>query len=400
MRAVVYSGPRQVAVETVPDPEIQEPTDAVVRMTTSALCGSDLHMYEGRTAAEPGLVFGHEPMGVVEEVGPGVRSLRRGDRVVMPFNISCGFCQNCSRGYYNACLTLNPDSAGAAYGYVGMGPHRGAQAEFLRVPYADVNALKLPGSEGDQWEDDFVLLADVFPTAYHATEMTRVQPGETVAVYGAGPIGLLAAHSALVRGASEVYVVDHHPDRLALAARFGATPIDFRQGSPVRQIRERREADPKVTGSLRPGEEKMLGVTAGIDAVGYQALDESDPEHERATQAVDDLAQLVNPTGRINLIGVFLPQDPGAASPHAREGRHELPLGMLWNKGIELTGGQANVKQYNRRLRDLIVAGRSKPSLIVSDRVGLEAAPDAFIRFDRREGGCTKVVFKPSAKAA
>src|SRR4051812_991980 len=187
MRAVVYQGPRQVSVEAVEDPAMQEPTDAIVRMTSSALCGSDLHMYEGRTAAQHGIVFGHEPMGVVEEIGPGVRALKPGDRVVMPFNISCGFCASCTRGNYHACLTLNPDNAGAAYGYVGMGPHRGGQAEYLRVPYADVNALKLPGEPGDAWEDDFVLLADVFPTGYHATEMAAVQPGDTVAVYGAGP---------------------------------------------------------------------------------------------------------------------------------------------------------------------------------------------------------------------
>ncbi|HYZ01852.1 MAG TPA: glutathione-independent formaldehyde dehydrogenase [Candidatus Binatia bacterium] len=399
MRAVVFQGPGQVSVEAVHEPEIEEPTDAIVRITTSALCGSDLHMYEGRTAAQPGIVFGHEPLGVVAETGSGVRSLQPGDRVVMPFNISCGFCANCTRGYFNACLTLNPDNAGAAYGYVGMGPHRGGQADLLRVPYADVNALKLPGEPGDEWEDDFVLLADVFPTGYHATEMAGVQPGDTVAVYGAGPVGLLTALSARIRGAAEVYVVDRHADRLTKASEIGAVPIDFEKAPPTQLIREMRAADPTITRSLRAGEEKMLGVTVGIDAVGYQANDEEDPSRERATQAVDDLAELVNPTGRINLIGVFLPQDPGAADPHAQQGRHGLPLGTLWNKGITVSGGQANVKQYNARLRDLIVAGRARPSFIVSQRLPLTEAPVAFQRFDERADGFTKVVFKPGLAA-
>jgi glutathione-independent formaldehyde dehydrogenase len=199
MKAVVYENPMQVAVMDVPKPKIQNPRDAIVRLTSSAICGSDLHMYEGHTAMKPGRVVGHEPMGVVEEVGDAVVELKPGDRVVMPFNIACGVCMNCVRGFTNACLTLNREKAGAGYGYVGLGPYQGAQAEYVLVPFADWACLKLPGTPGDQFEDDFVLLADIFPTSYYSTEMANVSAGKSVAVFGAGPVGLLAAYSALLK---------------------------------------------------------------------------------------------------------------------------------------------------------------------------------------------------------
>lgn len=208
--------------EDVENPRIEAPEDAILRVTSSGICGSDLHMYEGRTAAGPGVVLGHEIMGVIEETGPGVFSIKRGDRVVLPFNIACGVCFNCVRGFYNACLTANPEAASAAYGYVAMGPYRGGQAEFVRVSWADVNCLKLPGKPGDQWEDDFLLLSDVFPTGFHATEMAGVGPGKTVAIFGAGPVGLLAAYSSIIKGAAEVYVVDHVQARLDKVREIGA----------------------------------------------------------------------------------------------------------------------------------------------------------------------------------
>jgi len=168
MKAVVYKGKNKVAVEVVTDPKLEMPGDAIIRITTAAICGSDLHMYEERSNAEPGTVFGHENQGVVEEIGKGVVSIKKGDRVVLPFNISCGFCFNCSRGFTAACLTANPKAPTAGYGYAGMGPYRGGQVEMLRVPFADFNCFKLPGEPGDQFEDDFVLLADIFPTGWHA----------------------------------------------------------------------------------------------------------------------------------------------------------------------------------------------------------------------------------------
>ena len=191
MKAVSYKGTHKVAVSDHPKPKLNSPTDAILKVTTSGICGSDLHMYDGRTELKEGTVVGHEIMGIIEQVGEAVRSIKKGDRVVLPFNIACGFCFNCHRGYTNACLTMNPESASAAYGYAGMGPYQGGQAEFVLVPYADFNCLKLPGTPGDEWEDDFLLLADVFPTGYHATELAGVSPGKTVAVFGAGPVGFV-----------------------------------------------------------------------------------------------------------------------------------------------------------------------------------------------------------------
>lgn len=181
MRAVVWKAPYQVSVEEVEDPRIEAPGDALVRLTTAGICGSDLHMYEGRAPMEPGQVVGHENLGVVEAVGPGVTSVRPGDRVVLPFNIACGFCFNCARGFTNACLTTNPQGHGGGYGYSGMGPYKGGQAELLRVPFADFNALKLPGKPGDGFEDDFLLLSDVFPTGYHSTQQAHMRAGDSVA---------------------------------------------------------------------------------------------------------------------------------------------------------------------------------------------------------------------------
>jgi len=197
MKSIVYEGVHKVAVSNQPKPKLKSPTDAILRVTTTGICGSDLHIYDGRTALDKGTVVGHEIMGVIDEVGEAVPSIKTGDRVVLPFNISCGFCLNCHRGDTHACLTTNPDTAGAAYGYAGMGPYKGGQAEFVLVPYADFNCLKLPGTPGDEWEDDFLLLSDVFPTGYHATELAHVSPGKTVAIFGAGPVGcwLLTARS-------------------------------------------------------------------------------------------------------------------------------------------------------------------------------------------------------------
>jgi glutathione-independent formaldehyde dehydrogenase len=227
VRAVVYEGAEKVAIEEVEDAHIEEPTDVLMRVTSSALCGSDLHMYDGRAGADPGLVLGHEPLGMVKEVGEAVKSVKRGDRVVVPTHLYCGYCFNCRRGRSASCLTVNPGSYGAAYGYAGMGPYRGAQAELLRVPFADANCVKLPGEPHDEFEDDFVLLADAWVTGWHATELAGVYPTATVAIFGAGAVGLLAAYSALLRGAAEVYVVDMVPERLEKAGEIGAVPINF-----------------------------------------------------------------------------------------------------------------------------------------------------------------------------
>jgi len=375
MRAVVYKGPFKVAIEQVENPKIQHPNDVIVHITSSAICGSDLHMYEGRTAAQPGIIFGHENMGLVEEVGPGVVSLHKGDRVVMPFNVACGFCKNCIRGYTGFCLTVNPGFAGGAYGYVAMGPYPGGQAEYLRVPFADFNALKLP--PGKEHEDDFALLADIFPTGYHGTELANVSIGESVVVFGAGPVGAMAAYSALLRGAGDVYVVDRVPERLQKIKDIGAIPIDFSKGDPEKQIRDMRHGD---------------GVDKGIDAVGYQAVAQG---KEAPSTVLDALIMIVNPTGQLGIPGLYVPSDPGGVDPHAKEGRLLIPFGKLFEKGLSLGTGQCNVKKYNAYLRDMIIAGRAKPSFIVSNEVPLDQAPMAYEKFDKRVEGYTKVILKP-----
>lgn len=222
MKAAVYEGPRTVAVKDVPDAKIEHPCDIIVKITTTNICGSDLHMYEGRTSFETGRAFGHENMGQVVEVGPAVRKVQVGEYVVLPFNIACGFCKQCERGLTNYCLTMQPDPAlaGAAYGFADMGPYQGGQAELLRVPYGDFNALRL-GEDAAERQTDYVMLADIFPTGYHATEMANVKPGDQTIVFGAGPVGLMAAYSALLKGAGRVWVPTISPTGCALRRRSG-----------------------------------------------------------------------------------------------------------------------------------------------------------------------------------
>jgi glutathione-independent formaldehyde dehydrogenase len=379
MRAVVYKQPYEVTVEEVPDPHIEHPNDVVVRVDTTAICGSDLHMYEGRTAAQPGLIFGHENLGTVEEIGSGVVSLSVGDRVVMPFNVACGFCKNCVSGYTGFCLTVNPGFAGGAYGYVAMGPYRGGQAEHLRVPFADFNCLKLP--PGAEHDADFVLLADIFPTGYHGCELAEVSPGETVAVYGAGPVGLMAAYSALLRGAAKVFVVDEVPERLQKAEEIGAIPVSFRQGDPAEQIKQQLGGE---------------GADKGVDAVGYQAHAREDDREEPAL-VLNALIDTVRATGMLGVPGLYVPADPGGVDQEATHGRLLLSVGRLFEKGLRMGTGQCNVKRYNRQLRDLIIAGRARPSFVVSHELPLEQAPVAYQKFDKRVEGYTKVLLKPAA---
>lgn len=377
MKAVVYQKPFSVAVENVPGPTIQHPNDVIVQVTSTAICGSDLHMYEGRTAAQPGIVFGHENLGIIEEVGSGVTALRKGDRVVMPFNVACGFCRNCQAGYTGFCLNVNPGFAGGAYGYVAMGPYMGGQAEYLRIPYAEFNCLVLP--PGKEHETDFVMLADIFPTGYHGCELADVRPGETVAVYGAGPVGLMAAYSALLRGASQVFVVDRIPERLAKAAQIGAIPINFDSGDPVEQIKAQTGGE---------------GTDKGIDAVGYQAVTQQGTSEQPAL-VLNALIHTVRATGALGVPGLYVPADPGGVDEQAKRGMLGIAFGKLFEKGLRLGTGQCNVKRYNRQLRDLIIAGRAKPSFVVSHELPLTEAPAAYEKFDKRIDGYTKVVLHP-----
>ena len=383
MKAVVYKGPFEVAVENVPDPEIKHPNDVIVKITSSCICGSDLHMYEGRTAAQPGIVFGHENMGIVQEAGPAVRTLKQGDRVVMPFNVACGFCKNCQRGFTGFCNTVNPGFAGGAYGYVAMGPWVGGQAEYLQVPFADFNCLPLPA--GTEWESDFAMLADIFPTGYHGAELADVSPGESVAVFGAGPVGIMAAYSCMIRGAAEVYVIDHVKERLDKAAEIGCIPINFDTSDPVAQIKD-----------LRGGE----GVDKGIDAVGYQAANagssaKGGEQDEAPNIVLNQVIDVVNPTGALGIPGLYVPTDPGGVDENSKRGALSINFGKLFEKGLRLGTGQCNVKKYNAYLRDTIISGRAAPSFVVSHSVSLDEAPDAYKKFDQRVDGYTKVILKP-----
>ena len=379
MKALVYNGARNVAVQNVPDPKIEQPKDMLVRITTTNICGSDLHMYEGRTDMEPGRVLGHENVGEVIEVGHAVERFKVGDMVCLPFNIACGFCANCERGLTAFCLTTNPGMAGAAYGFADMGPYNGGQAEYLRVPYADFNGLSLP-EDAREKQNDYVMLADIFPTGYHATQLACVQPGDSVVIYGSGPVGLMAAYSAILKSASKVMVVDRHPDRLALAKKIGAIPIDDAKGSPVDQIME-------LTGGQ--------GADRGCECVGYQAHDPQGNEHPNMT--LNNLVRSVKFTGTIGVVGVYVPQDPGSPDPLGKQGEVAFDFGLFWFKGQTMGTGQCNVKNYNRHLRDLIATGKAKPSFVVSHELPLSEAPEGYRHFDARDNGWTKVVLKPAA---
>jgi glutathione-independent formaldehyde dehydrogenase len=377
MKALVYNGTRDVSVKTVTDAKIEDSHDVIVKIMTTNICGSDLHMYEGRTDLEPGRILGHENMGTVAECGKAVTKLKVGDWVSLPFNIGCGHCRNCEHGLTAFCLTMNPPFAGAAYGFADMGPYDGGQAQYLRVPFADWNCLKLPEDAADR-QTDYVMLSDIFPTGWHCTELARMKPGDAVVVFGAGPVGLMAAYSAMIKGADKVMIVDRHPDRLALAEKIGVIAIDDTNGDHVDRILQ---------------ETKGRGADAGCECVGYQA---HDPQgHERPDMVLNDLVKSVKATGGIGVVGIYLPADPNGPDPLEQEGKLAFDFGAFWIKGQSIATGQANVKAYDRQLRDLISAGRANPSWIVSHELSLDEAPTGYKNFDERNLGWTKVCLHP-----
>lgn len=377
MKAVHYEKPFQVSVKEVPQPKIEHPDDAIVRVTTAAICGSDLHMYQGRTAAQSGLIFGHENMGIVEQVGQGVTLLKKGDRVVMPFNVACGRCLNCEEGRTAFCTGVNPGFAGGAYGYVAMGPYAGGQAQYLRVPFADFNALTLP--PGTQHESSFALLADIFPTGWHGLTLSHFSPGESVAVFGAGPVGLMAAYSASLRGASRIFVVDRVPERLAAADKIsGCEGIDFGKVDAVEEIVKRN-------GGM---------VDRSIDCVGYQASGKEGSEVPNVV--MEQCVKVTRPTGGIGVPGLYVPSDPGAVDEDSKRGMMKLSFGKLFEKGLTIGTGQCNVKKYNRYLRDMIISGQADPSFVVSHEIAIDEAPTAYDKFDKRIEGYTKVLIHPN----
>ena len=379
MKALVYHGPRDVRVEEVDDPKIEQPTDAVIKLTTTNICGSDLHMYEGRTNVEKGKVLGHENLGQVIEVGNAVQQIKVGDVVALPFNISCGFCKNCERGLTGFCLTVNPGTAGGAYGYAGMGPYNGGQAEYLRVPFADFNSLILP-PDAKEKENDYVMLTDIWPTGWHSVVLSGFRPGESVVIYGCGPVGLMAALSAKIQGASQIMVVDRHPDRLRLAEEIGAITIDDSNEKPIQRVME-----------LTAGE----GADRGCECVGYQCHDPAG--EEVPNEVLNNLVASVRPTGGIGLVGVYVPEDPKGADKLAKKGEIAFDIGKFFEKGLHMGSGQCNVKVYNRYLCRLIQQDLAKPSWIISHELSLDEAPNAYKHFDCRENGWTKVILHPAA---
>ena len=383
MKALVYHGPKKVSVDTVPDARIEKHTDILIKLTTTNICGSDLHMYEGRTDVEKGKILGHENMGEVIEIGKAVDRIKVGDKVVLPFNIGCGFCANCERGLTGFCLTLSdksvmPGMAGAAYGFAGMGPYAGGQAQLLRVPYGDFNALVLP-EDATAREKDYVMLSDIFPTGWHSTRLANLEPGQSIVIYGAGPVGLMAALSARIQGASQIFVVDGLKDRLALAKEIGATPIDS-MGDVAAQILAATNG---------------LGADCGSECIGYQCHNPAGKEVPNLV--MNSLVDVVKATGTIGVVGVFIPQDPGASDTLAKKGQIAFDFGKFWFKGQKIGTGQCNVKAYNRRLADLIHHGKANPSLIISHELPLEEAPAAYKHFDNRDKGWTKVILHPNA---
>ena len=259
------------------------------------------------------IYLGHENMGIVTETGAGVTLLKKGDRVVLPFNVADGRCQNCEQGKTAFCTGVNPGFAGGAYGYVSMGPYQGGQAQYLRVPYADFNALILP--EGKEHEADFALLADIFPTGWYGLELAKFQPGESVVVFGAGPVGLMAAYSAVIRGASRVFVVDRVPERLEAAKKIGCEPVDFSKVDAVEEIK-------KLNGGM---------VDRSVDAVGYQATGGKGSD-EVPNIVLEQCIQVTRPTGGIGVPGLYVPSDPGAPDEQSKKGMMSMSFGKFFEK--------------------------------------------------------------------
>jgi threonine dehydrogenase-like Zn-dependent dehydrogenase len=392
MKAVCWNGTNEVKVEQVPDPKILNPRDAVLRVTTAAICGSDLHLYDGYIPTmKKGDVLGHEFMGEVMEVGPEVTNLRVGDRVVVPFNIACGRCWFCQHEMFSLCDNSNPNAviAEKAYGYSPsglfgyshmMGGYAGGQAEYVRVPFADVGALKVPDGVPDE---QALFLGDIFPTGYMAAENCNIQPGDTVAVWGCGPVAQFAIQSAWMLGAERVIAIDRFPERLLMAQSWGkAEIIDYEEvDSVVETLRE-------LTGGRGPD--------SCIDAVGMEAHgDDISGIYDKAKQAVR------METDRPNVLRECLMacRKGGTVSiPGVYGGLiDKIPMGASFNKGLTLKMGQTHTHRYMRPLLDRIVNGEIDPSRVITHQMSLEEASDGYETFKHKRDHCIKVVLKPHA---
>jgi threonine dehydrogenase-like Zn-dependent dehydrogenase len=391
MKALRWYGHGDVRVETVPDPQILEPTDVIVKITSTAICGSDLHIYDHYVVTmEKGDILGHEPMGVVVETGSAISNLKKGDRVVVPFTISCGDCFFCKKGLFSLCDTSNPNakiaekmmghSPAGLFGYSHMlGGFPGGQAEYLRVPYGDVGPQKIP----DGIDDEKVLfLSDILPTGWMAAENADIEPGDTVAVWGAGPVGLMSMLSAWKLGAGRVIAIDRVPERLALAvSACKAETIDFSKDDSVYETLQ------EMT--------KGRGPDRCIDAVGTEAhaggsidavLDKAKAAVMLGTDrphALREAMYCCRKGGTVSVPGAYL----GLLD--------KMPFGAAMNKGITMKMGQTHVQRYTQMLLDRIVAGELDPSFIITHRLPLDQAPHGYKIFREKQEQCIKVVLKP-----
>ena len=389
MRALTWHGTHDVRVDTVPDPQIINPRDAIIKITSTAICGSDLHLYDGVIPAmQEGDIIGHEFMGEVVETGPS-STLEKGQRVVVPFTISCGSCYFCGKQQYSACDNSNPvekqdmsetlygKAMAGLFGYSHMtGGYPGGQAEYARVPFSDVGPIVIP----DGMDDEQVLfLSDILPTGWMGAENADIEPGDTVAVWGCGPVGLFAVQSALVMGAERVIAIDHYPGRLDLARKLGAEVIDFHQTDV-------REALMEMTGGIGPD--------AVIDAVGMEAhgfaIDNMiDKVKQKVGVGADRAAALkqailaVRKGGRISMPGVY-----GGFTD-------KFPLGAFMEKGLQLKTGQTHVQRYLKPLLKKIQDGEIDTTFLISHRLPLEEAPKGYENFKNNQNEWTKVVLKP-----
>lgn len=385
MKAAVFHRPKKVSVDNVPDPKLENATDAIVRVTSTAICGSDLHIYNGLFPQLKPLVLGHEFMGIVEEVGPEVTNLRRGDRVVVPFPIACGTCFFCRMKNVVHCERSNPkhygpqggllnQKGGGLFGYTDLyGGYQGGQAEFVRVPFANFGPRKVPEGLSDE---EVLFLTDIFPTGFTAVDWAELQGGETVAVWGAGPVGIMAAKAAWLKGAGRVIILDLEEYRLARAKTIANSEvIDIDRGDPVEALRSMTEG---------------RGPDVCIDAVGMEAhhnvLEKlSNVFHAQvgSISAFRDCVNSVRRGGVVSVVGVYgTPFD-------------NFPIGQIFDKGIRLAFGQAPVHKYIDELLLAVQSRKIRLDDVISHRVSLEKAGDAYEMFNKKEDNCLKVVLEP-----
>ncbi|NTU83144.1 MAG: glutathione-dependent formaldehyde dehydrogenase [Chloroflexales bacterium] len=388
MRALRWYGKEDVRVEQVPDPQIVNPRDAIVRVTTTCICGSDLHMYDGYIPTmQQGDILGHEFMGEVMALGREVKNIRVGDRVVVPFTIACGRCFFCQSELWSLCDNSNPNahmaealwghSPAGLFGYSHMvGGYAGGQAEYVRVPFADVGLLKIPNGLTDE---QVVFLTDIFPTGYMAAENCALKPGQVVAVWGCGPVGQFAIRSCFMLGADRVIAIDRFPERLRMAQAGGAELINYEEQPVLETLRE-------LTGGRGPD--------ACIDAVGMEA------HGAGALGLYDTVKQAVRAETDRPLVlreAIMACRKGGVVSiPGVYGGMADkIPLGALMNKGLTLTSGQTHVHRYLRPLLGRIERGEIDPRFVITHRLKLDAAPQAYRTFRDKQDGCIKVVLTP-----